>query len=104
MSIDFSDYSGVVIRDLTQSIFCKTYNDADYYFGSLRKWCGILTGGFAFGQNLDFDMSAIVPANKSYLNLRKQSMESKELYIAGKTSKKDFMVFLRLRKFWMSKF
>lgn len=88
---DFSNYKGVVIRDLTHSVFSKSYNDADYYFGSLRKWCGVLTGGFAFGNNLDCDKTVVVPPNEAYLNLRKQSMKEKKLYIEGQIPHKDFL-------------
>ena len=45
---DLSGYKGIVIRDVTHSLFSKRYSDADYYFGSLRKWCGVWTGGYAW--------------------------------------------------------
>ena len=46
-----SGYKGIVIRDVTHSIFSSKYSDADYYFGSLRKWCGIWTGGYAWAND-----------------------------------------------------
>ena len=46
--LDLSSYSGIIIRDVTHSIFSRSYQDADFYFGSLRKWCGVKTGGFAW--------------------------------------------------------
>ena len=39
------------IRDVTHSLFSKNYGDAQYYFGSLRKWCGVWTGGYAWTMN-----------------------------------------------------
>lgn len=51
-SRDYSSYPGTVIRDLTHSIFSGFHQDADYYFGSLRKWSGFLTGGFCMGRTV----------------------------------------------------
>ena len=45
---NLNGYNGVVIRDVTHSIFSSSYSDSDYYFGSLRKWCGVWTGGYAW--------------------------------------------------------
>ena len=45
----YEGFNGTIIRDLTHSFLSKSYHDADYYFGSLRKWAGFWTGGFAWG-------------------------------------------------------
>lgn len=38
----------VVIEDCTQSIYSNFPRiDTDYFVGSIRKWCGVLDGGFA---------------------------------------------------------
>lgn len=38
----------IVIEDLTQCLYSSFENlDADYYIGSIRKWCGVPDGGFA---------------------------------------------------------
>ena len=53
-----SDYAGIIIRDVTHSVFSSDFTDADYYFGSLRKWCGVWTGGYAWtsdGHKLNID-------------------------------------------------
>lgn len=80
---DLSSYKGVVIRDVTHSVFSSVYFDADYYFGSLRKWCGVWTGGFAWtkdghtlptGDSDDFGFTA----------LRKKAMDLKNGYISGR--------------------
>lgn len=73
-------YKGVVIRDVTHSIFSSTYSDADFYFGSLRKWCGIWTGGFAWtkdGHQLTMEHSD----DFGFAKLRKVAMQKKEAYI-----------------------
>ena len=77
---------GVVIRDVTHSVFSKSYNDADYYFGSLRKWCGFLTGGFAVGVS-----SPILEADECYINMRRQAMKEKAEYICGESDNKGYL-------------
>ena len=79
---DLKGYDGIVIRDVTHSIFSKTYDDADYYFGSLRKWCGVWTGGYAWsadGKALD----AGKPYDPEYVSLREEAMLLKDQYIRG---------------------
>lgn len=88
---DYSEYEGIVIRDLTHSVFCKKYDDADYYFGSVRKWCGIWTGGFAWGETLNYCNIEIQNPNQKYVEIRKTSMEEKKKYIDGKTHNKAFL-------------
>ena len=76
------DYKGIVIRDVTHTLFTKTYDDADYYFGSLRKWCGVWTGGFAWtrdGHSLQYDEGD----GSDYIALRRKAMEEKQEYING---------------------
>lgn len=87
---DYSNYPGIVIRDLTHSLFIKNYNDADYYFGSFRKWCGIWTGGFAW--SLKHKLDAVESeASINYVGLRKKAMELKADYISGIASEKTFL-------------
>ena len=77
---DLADYKGIVIRDLTHSFFSDIYKDADYYFGSLRKWCGIWTGGYVW----TLDGHKIVTgdeADQNYIKLRRQAMKEKSEYI-----------------------
>jgi hypothetical protein len=78
--------SGTVIRDVTHSVFSKTYSDADYYFGSLRKWCGFKTGGFAVGVNFEE-----LPCDEKYIELRKHAMDAKSEYICGKSESKEYL-------------
>lgn len=80
---NLSGYNGIVIRDITHSIFSATYSDADYYFGSLRKWCGFWTGGFAWtgnGHKLACDIDV---EDKGYTALREKAMLMKFRYING---------------------
>ena len=80
------DFDGKIIRDLTHSIFIKRYNDADYYFGSLRKWSGFITGGFAQGI-----CAKRQKQNNEYCQLREQAMLQKSQYVAGVREDKNFL-------------
>lgn len=90
-SCDFSSYNGIVIRDLTHSVFTKKYTDASYYFGSLRKWSGIYTGGFAWSCEPWAKELPVEPVNERYARLRRQAMEQKRDYIEGKTKSKAYL-------------
>lgn len=79
--LDIHDYKGVVIRDITQSMFSTSYSDANYYFGSLRKWCGVWTGGYLWTQD-GHRVDDISSDDKGYVNKRKEAMRLKSLYIS----------------------
>ena len=79
---DMSGYNGVVIRDVTHSIFSTTYSDSDFYFGSLRKWCGLWTGGYAWAKD-GHQLPREKKENYDYTILREKAMEQKSSYIHG---------------------
>lgn len=83
---NLSGYDGTVIRDVTHSLLSKTYDDARYYFGSLRKWAGFWTGGYGWG--FDFDTPT---ADSGYISQRREAMEEKSQYIGGKTEDKGYL-------------
>ena len=88
--IDLSAYKGIIIRDVTHSILSGSYSDADYYFGSLRKWCGFWTGGYAWtndGHSLDNGMDC----DDDYVALRNQAMMQKSEYIEGIRKDKNYL-------------
>lgn len=82
---DLSGFRGTVIRDATHSLFSKDYSDADYCFGSLRKWCGVWTGGYAWakdGHRLPADDNNA----EEYLFYRRKGMELKTQYVCSADS------------------
>ncbi len=82
-------FSGIVIRDMTHSVLNEMpYNDADYYFGSLRKWAGFYTGGFAWGLKEPVSYES---EHAEYIRLRKTAMEKKQTYIGEKTDSKGYL-------------
>lgn len=87
---DLSNHNGTVIRDVTHSIFSSTCSDADYYFGSLRKWCGVWTGGYAWTKDgHKLEMGAVDEGQ--YVDLRQQAMEQKREYIEGAHADKGYL-------------
>lgn len=83
--------TAIVIRDMTHSLFNKRYQDADYYFGSLRKWSGIWTGGYAWSKHIWQKEKNVLQLSSEYVNLRKHAMSEKELYVLGKNPNKTYL-------------
>ena len=86
--LDTACFHGIIIRDLTHSLFSARKEDADYYFGSLRKWAGFYTGGFAWGFKNPVSYEAEAT---ELLQLRDRAMEWKARYIQGKTEDKGYL-------------
>ncbi len=84
------DVPGIRVRDLTHSVFSGAYGDAQYYFGSLRKWAGFHTGGFAWGLE-----HADLPEDAAYIALRQQAMERKDQYLSGAVEDKQHLQIFR---------
>ena len=82
---------GIIIRDLTHSLFSSTYTDAQYYFGSLRKWTGVWTGGYAWKKNAWYDIPDVPDADAAFLQSRQNAMTMKLDYLSGGSDKKDYL-------------
>ena len=82
---------GILVRDLTHSIFCEKYEDADYYFGSLRKWAGFWTGGYAWKKSGWVISDNIMEIDFAYVELRKGAMEEKLRYLRGEQEDKTYL-------------
>lgn len=83
--------SGILIRDLTHSLFCDTYSDAQYYFGSLRKWTGVWTGGYAWKQGNWNNSQSVPAADASFLQCRANAMSMKLEYLQGHIDQKNYL-------------
>ena len=81
-----NDFSGIVIRDLTHSVFSNKEKSADYSFGSLRKWAGFQTGGFGWGLEMP-----LLPENAEYIALRYKAMQEKQRYMCGASDDKSYL-------------
>lgn len=84
-------YGGVVIRDATHSLFTAQPEDGGYVFGSLRKWAGFWTGGYAWKREGKFFTAPPEEADLRYVSLRRRAMEEKREYLAGHRTDKVFL-------------
>lgn len=92
------EFDGIVICDMTHSVFSATLPGADYYFGSLRKWAGFYTGGFAYKKGGKLEAPQV--GDSEYSLLRREAMLAKKAYIEGKTDSKAFLdVFAKANSF-----
>lgn len=87
---ELSAFRGAVVRDLTHSVLSLVPLDADYYFGSLRKWAGFWTGGFAWTRN-GAPLPAVGAGAAQYVALRSQAMEWKTSYLMGARNDKAYL-------------
>lgn len=78
-----------IIRDVTHSVFSRDYDDADYCFGSLRKWAGFYSGGFAIKRN--GRLPNATEQDNRFIGLRRRAMEMKSAYIKGETDDKSYL-------------
>ncbi len=83
--------AGILIRDLTHSLFARGYNDASYYFGSLRKWAGFWTGGYAWKEELWNLPQPVQPSDTVFLRKRESAMNMKLAYLRGMTDEKNYL-------------
>lgn len=85
----FAPKGGTVIYDATHSLLSGRPREADYVFGSLRKWAGFYSGGFAYAA-----AGIAIPTQDEndraarYIALRRRAMGEKYAYLTGKTEEK----------------
>lgn len=89
--LNLKGYKGIVIRDMTHSLFSANYADADYYFGSLRKWCGMWTGGYAWAKDGHRLVEGEID-NCRYISLRENAMRLKQNYIQSIASANNYSI------------
>lgn len=87
---NLENYRGIIIRDVTHSIFSSSYSDADYYFGSIRKWCGVCNGGYAWSRD-GHRLTSGARDDYGYNVLRKEAMKQKAEYIRGERFDKNYL-------------
>ncbi len=92
--------SKIVIRDLTHSLFLDDAGDGTYCFGSLRKWAGFWTGGYAWKtRDWDRTITDVPPPDGGYISLRKRAMEDKYRYLTGSGNKDYLKLFEEAEKY-----
>ena len=84
------NFNGIVINDVTHSVFVNKDNKSDYVYGSLRKWSGFLTGGFAYSNTHKFSHNyEEVPS--SFIDNKELAQKNKLNYISEVNSSKDYL-------------
>lgn len=61
------------------------------YFGSLRKWTGVYTGGYAWSNEKWTDEIPVRDVDRKYVSLRCRAMKQKRDYIEGLTKSKGYL-------------
>lgn len=87
-------YNITIIEDRTQCLYSNVpLLDADYYVGSLRKWCGVPDGGFvAASDSFAIDKPSVVDTELEELKLKASRLKYK--YIVNDEGDKN--AFLKL--------
>lgn len=91
------DFGGVLIYDVTHSVFSPNMGikrvsaKDEYFFGSLRKWAGFKTGGFAGRFEGEFGIKPPCDTDEEYVKLRMRAMAEKEAYIVGEREDKEYL-------------
>ncbi|MDD5792879.1 MAG: hypothetical protein PUD22_09880 [Erysipelotrichaceae bacterium] len=83
-------FAGTIISDISHSIFTDADHDSDYVFGSLRKWAGFKTGGFASCKE-GFKLKEPTSTDSEYVGRRKKAMALKSAYISGLSDDKGYL-------------
>lgn len=82
----------VVIEDCTQNLY-STYkkSDADYFVGSIRKWCGVPDGGFAVCKDGQFENKPTTMDAELQEAKKEASLQKYEYLFKGKGEKQVFL-------------
>jgi dTDP-4-amino-4,6-dideoxygalactose transaminase len=81
---DMKSKSIIIVEDITHTLF-STYSRCwynDYYFGSIRKWIGVPSGGILASN--DYEVNATLPKDELFSTIRKEALSLKSLYLSNK--------------------
>lgn len=95
-------FVGVVVEDLTHSLLSDhRASRADYRFGSLRKWCGVWTGGFAWRCDGEALQGPALPCDTAYVEARRRAMREKAAYIDSGEGGKRYLAAFAEAEEWL---
>ena len=91
---EFCKKDTLIIEDITHSMFSKVERiNADFYLGSLRKWCSLPDGGViemaSERANALLNGKNIFEENTSFLETRLRAQMQKQMYFNGRSQGKD---------------
>lgn len=82
----------IIIEDSTQCLYSSfRKSDADYFVGSIRKWCGVPDGGFAICRDGRFNDKPSIEDKKLQEAKMKASIHKYEYLYEGKGDKSVFL-------------
>ena len=90
----FASYNkeSIIIVDVTHSLFSEktSFNIADYYFCSLRKWTGLLSGGMALKKDgvLSKPSKGVL---EKFVSIRETAVKEKQEYLRNGKGEKFFL-------------
>ena len=83
----------IVIEDCTQNLYSGYQkSDADFFVGSIRKWCGVPDGGFAVCREGKFENKPEVLDKKLQEAKKSASLMKYEYIFEGKGHKQSFLM------------
>lgn len=91
----------IIIRDVTHSLFSGITTKADYIFGSLRKWAGFWTGGFAWSKNGKLASYDSTEETNPYIIARKKAMCQKADYLKFGQGDKSYLTLFQKAEEWL---
>ncbi len=79
---EFRERGGIVIEDITHSLFSFTqHHDADYFVASIRKWGSLISGGYcAKSKGVFFDKPYMLP-DESFKSYKYEAMKLKSEFL-----------------------
>lgn len=82
----------IILNDLTQSMFSAYKKiDADFYFGSIRKWCEVLDGAFLYTEKMDLS-TCLLDEHLSYIeNMEKANVLKSQFLDKGVGDKEEYL-------------
>ncbi len=88
--IDFVKRGGIIIEDITHSLFSKQVYHANshYLVASLRKWEPIYCGGYAASMQTHLNDEPSQIPNAHFIALKSEAMELKTQYLSDADEKK----------------
>ncbi|MGO5052609.1 DegT/DnrJ/EryC1/StrS family aminotransferase [Lachnospiraceae bacterium LCP25S3_G4] len=81
--------STIIIEDITHTMFSniKRMHENDYYFGSIRKWLGIISGGILVSK--DHRINDKLPEHTQFIAVREEAMELKSYEMSRGNENKE---------------
>ena len=103
---DLSDFQGVIIEDITHSIFSERpyHSQSHYLVASLRKWEPINCGGYCATTNGRIRYEPTISPPLKYVKMKASAMKLKKEYLldSEKEKKQRFLAMFEETNHWLA--